>query len=78
MYVTLVLRDNCVEQCRVSEDYETAAIVAVRLMERSMSGPQWFEFVQGDHLPSFKDGEWYSHHGLKIGVVEVGEMEVFI
>lgn len=78
MFVMIALRDNCVEQCRVFDDYDSAAYAAVRLIRDMLGEVGWFEFVQSDSMPNFAAGEWYSRDGIKIGVEGPKVSEVFI
>jgi hypothetical protein len=78
MFVLIVLRDNCVEQLRVFEDYDSAGYAAGKLLRELMTPEQWFRFVQADSMPNFASGEWYSRDGLKVGVEGPVQSEVFI
>jgi|688.fasta_scaffold496084_3 hypothetical protein len=78
VFVMIVLRDNCVEKCRVFDDYDSAGYAAGSLLRQMMTEQQWFEFVQSDSMPNFAAGEWYSRDGLRIGIEGPITSEVFI
>jgi hypothetical protein len=78
MWVMLAMRDNAADVVKVSRDYDDAAYEAVRLIRQILGDDGWFQFVQGDHMPNFAVGEWFSKDGLRVGVVRAEECQVFI
>jgi hypothetical protein len=78
MWVMLAMRDNVAETVKVSKDYDDAAYEATRLIRQILGEEQWFWFAKDGACPNFAAGEWYAKDGLRIGVVEAAECEVFI
>ena len=78
MWVMLAMRDNSADVVKVSRDYDDAAYEAVRLIRGVLGDSGWFQFVQNDSMPNFAAGEWFSKDGLRIGVVQAEECQVFI
>lgn len=78
MWVLLAIRDGAVEVAKFSKDYDDAGYAAGMLIRSILGEAEWWEFVQGDHMPNFAAGEWYSKDGLRIGVVQAEECQVFI